>query len=89
MPPKTKLNCVTLRSIKGVVVSGSVSLDNTFPVTGLSSLAVPVSLLATGGWSTGETYIVNVAVSVPPFPSLKVYVTTGAVPRKAASGTNV
>ena len=50
--------------------SSSVSLVKTATVTGVSSLVVATSLVATGGSLTGSTVTVTVAVDVPPLPSL-------------------
>ena len=48
------------------------SFVKTFPVSGVSSAVVSDSLFTTGGSFTSVIAIVNVPVSVPPFPSLTV-----------------
>ena len=64
------VNCVTDNI---VLPSISESLANTFTVTGVSSGVVLLSSLTAIGLSfTAVTLILNVPVSVPPFPSLMV-----------------
>ena len=56
------VNCVTVK----VLPSGSVSLVNTFPETGVSSSVVTTSFTASGASFTGVTIICKSAVSKPP-----------------------
>ncbi len=67
--------------------STSLSLDNTFTVTALSSFTDALSLFATGSSFTAITVTVALADAVPPLPSETVYETT-AVPLKSGAGVN-
>ena len=80
--PKT-VNCVTVIGLP----SGSESFVKTFPEIGVSSGVTKLSSFTVIGESlTAVTVIANVPVSVPPSPSLMVYVITGTVPFQLAFG---
>ena len=71
------LNCVT---VKVVLPSTSESFVNTLIVTGESSGVVLLSSFTAIGESfIAVTLMLNVASSVPPLPSLIVYVMSGTV----------
>ena len=69
-------NCVT----ESVLLSASVSFVKILPVAGVSSLTVFVLSVAIGASFTAVTVMFNAPVSVPPFPSLTVYVIAGTLP---------
>ena len=69
-------NCVT----ESVLLSASASFVKTFPVAGVSSLIVLVLSVAIGESFTAVTVMFNAPVSVPPLPSLTVYVIAGTLP---------
>ena len=73
-PPITKV------VIASVFPSKSVSFVRTFPETGVSSGVVCVSSDAKGASFVGLTTMSINPVSVPPLPSLTVYVISGTSP---------
>ena len=63
-----------------VFPSKSVSFVRTFPVAGVSSCVVLISSVAIGASFVGLTTMSINPVSVPPLPSLTVYVISGTSP---------
>ncbi|MNH22267.1 hypothetical protein D3C87_1661410 [compost metagenome] len=81
----TTLPLVGLEPFVKVNASPSASVAVTLPFTGVSSLVVLLSLLATGASFTGLTVTSITTVVSPPFPSL-ITISNESLPLKSVLG---
>ena len=85
----TAIGCPLISVIvSGPSLPGS-SFSSTSIVTGVSSGVVALSPTTDGVSLLGPTVMFRLAVSVPPWPSLSVYTTSGTGPTKSGAGSNV